>query len=310
MRAAIHPAIGVARVGNSHGRPLHRPRGDRARPGEARVLPGPRRGPEAAGRPVSASTATTPRARSSANSPPTGPTIRWTVHVANAKAAWYQWQMALDVPEAAAQRRSSRRNAEGDRAPTRRGRSVIDGGPRSRSGGRARRGPAYEFHGHVPGDRRLPRRAADGRGRAAPVPRRARGSRPRPAGATILDQCDPNGFINADGWYDDIVRRAGHGRGPHRRPLDPGRTGLGRHRPAGLRPRPRRRPDPLRPALRPLRPGGLAAVPRQRLVPRRRLPDPPPAHRPAVGQPRLRHPVRAGRPQRLREPALRGHARA
>ena len=36
--------------------------------------------------------------------------VRWTVHVANRKAAWYQWTMALDIPEAAGSK-IPRRNA-------------------------------------------------------------------------------------------------------------------------------------------------------------------------------------------------------
>ena len=27
--------------------------------------------------------------------------IAWTVHLANSKAAWYQWQIAMDIPDAA-----------------------------------------------------------------------------------------------------------------------------------------------------------------------------------------------------------------
>lgn len=55
--------------------------------------------------------------------------VRWTVHVANKKAAWYQFQLALDIPEAARAEESQLRNplvAGPDR-----GRLVIDPGSRS-----------------------------------------------------------------------------------------------------------------------------------------------------------------------------------
>ena len=50
--------------------------------------------------------------------------IRWTVHLANKKAAWYQFDCALDLPEAIP---AKRRNAN---VRTKRERLVIDPGPR------------------------------------------------------------------------------------------------------------------------------------------------------------------------------------
>src|SRR5262249_1476605 len=73
--------------------------------------------------------------------------VRWTVHVANNKAAWYQWQMALDVPEAATVQ-GPLRNAtvKGD---DRKG-LIIDGGPRSLEGKKTQ-GPTYRFVGQFQG---------------------------------------------------------------------------------------------------------------------------------------------------------------
>ena len=59
--------------------------------------------------------------------------IEWTVHVANKKAAWYQFQIALDIPEAnltaPAVDPSLRRNATVEGAD--RKKLVIDPGPRT-----------------------------------------------------------------------------------------------------------------------------------------------------------------------------------
>jgi hypothetical protein len=58
-------------------------------------------------------------------------TIEWTVHVANKKAAWYDFDVALDLPEAV-QEQSARRNAEFQ--GTARKQLVIDPGEQSISG--------------------------------------------------------------------------------------------------------------------------------------------------------------------------------
>ena len=129
-----------------------------------------------------------------------------------------------------------------------------------------------------------------------------------PSGTPIFDPNDPNRFINADGWYDDMSDGPVTAEVNDRRPFDPRRAGLGRHRPARLRPEPSRRPDALRPAPGPLHRGRLAGVPGTDLVPRRRLSDPPPLDQPAVGEPGIRHPVRPGRAERLRGPGLSGQA--
>ena len=73
--------------------------------------------------------------------------IRWAVHVANRKAAWYQWTMALDIPEAAGSKIPRRnKSVTGD---TRNG-LVIDGEPKSITG-KGTHGAAYEFRGKFQG---------------------------------------------------------------------------------------------------------------------------------------------------------------
>lgn len=129
VKAAIYPPIGVARVGNSEDDyyigpevtdPLPQP------PGFYRDETGALKreaarfriyGLNAAGNPVRELTAS-------------DATIEWHVHLANQKAAWFQFQLALDIPEAADAPPTLLRNA----AIADRSRLVIDSGERSIKG--------------------------------------------------------------------------------------------------------------------------------------------------------------------------------
>ncbi len=99
VKAAIHPSIGVARVGNSQEEffigpevidPIPRPSGFyrdakgalKRQAARFRVY-----GLNAAGTPIAELTAA-------------DATIEWEVRLANKKAAWYEFQLALDIPEA------------------------------------------------------------------------------------------------------------------------------------------------------------------------------------------------------------------
>jgi hypothetical protein len=132
--AKIHPAIGIARVGNSpagyffapetlHPGPLEAPEcyrdteGNLARQAVRFRVYGYGRGPD--GREFVVSELTKATA-----------SIRWTVHVANAKAAWYASATGrpADIPEAGADQ-FTLRNPGVDRS-----RLVIDPGPRTVSG--------------------------------------------------------------------------------------------------------------------------------------------------------------------------------
>jgi hypothetical protein len=143
VRAAIHPAIGIARVGNSEEQFFLGPEVDHPtpmEPGSYKDETGALKrqaarfriyGYNAAGEAVAELTADDAE-------------ISWTVHVANQKSAWYEFQLALDIPEASdpGLPPSNLRNAGitgEDRA-----RLVIDPGQRTIAG-RSQAGPAHWF---------------------------------------------------------------------------------------------------------------------------------------------------------------------
>ncbi len=119
VRAVIQPAIGVARIGNSpdgyvlgpevtHPKPLMAgtgagPHGSPYRDKEGRLLPQAARfriyGVNAKGRIIRELTAPEGEAE-----------IDWSLHLANKKSAWYTFQLALDIPEAASADPTTLRN--------------------------------------------------------------------------------------------------------------------------------------------------------------------------------------------------------
>jgi hypothetical protein len=147
----IHPAIGIARVGGSDEGYFIGPE----IPGEVRVPPDPKYGfkdkheqllrqvarfrvygYDAAGNVVAELTADNAE-------------IEWGVHVANHKAAWYQFAEAMDIPSfdgsgGTPPQTSARRNAAMTGAD--RDKLVIDPGPRTITG-RKTRGKKYQFDG-------------------------------------------------------------------------------------------------------------------------------------------------------------------
>lgn len=144
VRAAIHPAIGIARVGDSEEHFVIGPETDRPPP----IAPGETKDPtgalkrqaarfriygyNAAGEAVAELTAQ-------------NADIAWTVHVANQKATWYEFQIALDIPEASDEHDappSKLRNAGLTGAA--RNQLVIDPGARTITGAGAH-GPQYRF---------------------------------------------------------------------------------------------------------------------------------------------------------------------
>jgi hypothetical protein len=129
VKAAIHPSIGIARVGNSQEEWFLAPEVNyppSMSPGFYRDSEGALKrqaprfriyGLNAEGKAVKELT-------------PDNAKIRWTVHLANKKSAWYQFQLALDIPEAASALPTLLRNPwASNRADL-----VIDPGPRSISG--------------------------------------------------------------------------------------------------------------------------------------------------------------------------------
>lgn len=198
VRAAIHPAIGVARVGNSRtdwfvGPEVVRPAP--REPGFYRDASGALKrqaalfrvyGYNAAGEVVRELTSG-------------WADVRWSVHVANRKAAWYQWQMALDIPEAATLQLPLRNaNVKGaDRKKL-----VIDGGEKT-LGGNGVQGSEYEFRGEFMGtDVYLGEARTDQAGRLLFLP--GHGVSASPTGGPIFIESDDDSFINADGWHDDV----------------------------------------------------------------------------------------------------------
>jgi hypothetical protein len=197
VRAAIHPAIGIARMGNSQNdfyvgpevtEPLPQP------PGFMRDASGALKreaarfrvyGYDAAGNVV--------RELTSADA-----SVRWTVHVANLKAAWYEWQIALDIPEAAGTVLPLRnpKVTGADRAGL-----AIDGGARSIAGP-GQGGAGYELNGAFQGTPvYLGELRTDEAGRLLFLG--GRGVSASPTGTPIYDPAYDNSFINANGWYDD-----------------------------------------------------------------------------------------------------------
>lgn len=198
VRAAIHPAIGVARVGNSEAEfyfgpevidpPSEKPGFYKDKTGALKREAARFRvyGYNAAGEVVRELTGTDAH-------------IEWTVHVANTKAAWYQFQIALDIPEANMSAPvvdpSLRRNAT-VAGPARK-KLAIDPGPRSISGPN-KQGAAYHFDtGEFYGKKvYLGELRTDDAGRLIFLG--GRGVSASFDGKPVVT------FANNDGWHDDV----------------------------------------------------------------------------------------------------------
>ena len=134
VKAAIYPSIGVARLGNAPAGYVVGPEVTNPPPRMADTRPGRNPYRDAEGRlyPQAArfrlyglnEAGTIVRELSA---PESGADIAWTVHLANKKAAWYCFQIALDIPEAASADPSTIRNPTvPDRAAL-----VLDAGPQT-----------------------------------------------------------------------------------------------------------------------------------------------------------------------------------
>jgi hypothetical protein len=201
VRAAIFPAIGMARVGNS-----------RALGADGFYI-----GPELSTPPAQQNTrdATGAIKRQAARFRVYGynaagelvreltagnADIHWTVHLANRKAAWFQFQAALDLPQTA-DMVNTLRNPKVKRAD--RSSLVIDPGPRTIEGMNAS-GCAYQFDSgrfrgvEVP----LGELRTDEAGRLLVLG--GFGHSASPSGAPVFDPAVSTSFNNADDWYDDI----------------------------------------------------------------------------------------------------------
>ncbi|WP_338693279.1 LodA/GoxA family CTQ-dependent oxidase [Bradyrhizobium sp. 26S5] len=193
VRVAIHPSIGIARVGNSHDGSFYGPEVTDPEPhpkGFYRDGTGALKrqaarfrvyGLDADGKPLAELT--------------TGnATIDWTVHLANKKASWYEFQLAQDIPEALSAPVQMLRNITvGDRASL-----SIDPGPRSIRGPNVEGGPKHTFDtGNFMGTPvYLGEIRTDEEGRLVVLG--GRGKSASHTGARAVT------FANNDGWYDDV----------------------------------------------------------------------------------------------------------
>ena len=200
VQARIHPAIGIARIGNSDEYfigpevpyPTPPPSGGyRDASGQLKRQAAMFRiyGYDADGHVVAELT--------SANA-----TIDWTVHIANKKGGWYDFDAALDLPEAH-DLKSARRNAFVQGRD--RDKLVIDPGPRSISGANQRSAPfdTGEFLGQKV---YLGELRTDAAGRLEFLGGEGVSDSPLP-GFTLVT------FANNPGWHDDTSDGAGYGEG-------------------------------------------------------------------------------------------------
>ncbi len=201
VRAAIHPGIGIARVGNSTAEDGYYIGPEVVDPppttaGQMRDAAGNLKrqaaqfriyGYNAAGEVVRELT------MNNAN-------IVWKAHLVNRKAQWYQFQAALDLPEAAKDA-YPRRNPKVPVAA--RGDLAIDPGARSIQGSNVS-GSAYRFDSGTFMGTPVPlgELRTDAAGRLLVLG--GLGVSASPTDQPVYDPADPNSFNNANGWYDDI----------------------------------------------------------------------------------------------------------
>ncbi len=202
VRAAIHPAIGVARVGNSPTGCFFGPEvpgkypETEFRDSNSRIKRQAARfrifGLNANGHPIQEITA--------ANAE-----IEWSVHIANSKAAWFNFDAALDIPASQGQLggdalTSTRRNA--DVLGAERQKLVIDPGEKTISGRSTNKNggdPTYAFEGGAFFEKRvyLGEIRTDEMGRLILL-----GGH----GDSSSHNDEPlSGATNNDGWHDDVA---------------------------------------------------------------------------------------------------------
>jgi hypothetical protein len=202
VKAVIYPSIGVARVGNAEDGHVVGPEVTHPVPRMANTEAGknPYRNaegklyPQAARFRIYGCNAKGEIIRE-LSAPGAGADITWTVHLANKKAAWYCFQIALDIPEAASADPSTLRNPTvGDRASL-----VLDAGAHSihvgHGAGHQKMVAGKFMHSgedvylgkmwHEPGDARL--LVTGGTGFSA-----------------SFDDSVAITFANNDGWHDDV----------------------------------------------------------------------------------------------------------
>jgi hypothetical protein len=199
VRAVIHPAIGIARIGDSKNEyfigpevvdlPFEKPEFYRDGTGALKRQAARFRiyGLNGQGDVVRELT-------------PDNADIKWTVHLANRKAQWYQFQAALDIPEAAAMAVPKRNADFKDRQKL-----AIDPGPRSISGKSISGGADHRFDTGKFKDTVVPlgEIRTDESGRLIVLG--GTGNSASPSHAPVFNPANPDSFNNANDWYDDTA---------------------------------------------------------------------------------------------------------
>lgn len=127
-------------------------------------------------------------------------TIEWSVHVANKKAAWYEFDAAMDIP-ATVDLTVPLRNP--DVAGTGRNALVIDGGM-TKIMGLNMNDSSYQMTGNFQGTSvTLGELRTDSTGRLLVLA--GHGISDSPSNQPVYDPSNPSSFNNAAGWYDDIA---------------------------------------------------------------------------------------------------------
>ncbi|HZS92088.1 MAG TPA: LodA/GoxA family CTQ-dependent oxidase, partial [Chloroflexota bacterium] len=189
VRFAIHPALGIARVGNA----LHDYVLAPQVPGTAPAPPHK----DAAGAVKRQAAlfriyALDAQGRAVQEITAADATIEWRVHLANRKAAWYQFHTPMDLGPYA--REAGRRN--NSVADAARQAMVIDPGPRTIRG-RNQAGPAFDTGAFLGARVYLGELRTDGQGRLLVLGGRGHAASPGGSPATTVS--------NNDGWHDDVA---------------------------------------------------------------------------------------------------------
>lgn len=197
VRAAIHPGIGVARIGNSADQYFIGP--ETVTPAE-RDIGCYRDAKGALKRQGARFRVYGYNAAGAVVRELKGDEVEWTVHVANRKGEWYRFIAALDIPDAVSLETILRNKSV---APADRHTLAINPGPRTISGISQRgdkkwrldtgtfMGKAVDL-GEILTDEAGRLIFLGGLGEAA-----------SPNGSPIYVKTDPDSYNNADGWYDD-----------------------------------------------------------------------------------------------------------
>jgi hypothetical protein len=126
--------------------------------------------------------------------------VEWTVHVANRKAAWYEFNAAMDIP-ATVNLTVPLRNP--DVSGSDRNALVIDPGP-VKITGISMNDSSYNLMGNFQGTSvQLGQLRTDAVGRLLVLP--GFGVSASPAQKPVYNPANPNSFNNAPGWYDDVA---------------------------------------------------------------------------------------------------------